>query len=128
MKSSIPLTVTTKDGKKSTVKVNFQFPDPEVKITKIYEKQDGRGVYRYTFQYDIAGATRIQVRLNTKSSSFNQDFIRDFDKYLSKPKSDKESYIRAWKSAVDSLGKNGMKFQITAYYGKNKSRTITIAK
>ena len=128
MKTSIPLTVTTKDGKKSTIKVNFQFPDPEMKITKTYETQAGRGVYRYTFQYDIPGATRIQVRLNTKSSSFNQDFIKDFDRYLSKPKSDRESYIRVWKSRADSLGKNGLRFQITAYYGKNKSRTITIAK
>ena len=130
MKSSIPLTVTTKDGKKSTVKVNFQFPDPDVKITRTYETQAGKGVYRYTFQYDIPGATRIYVRLNTKNTRINNDFVSDFKKYISKPKSDKESYIRVWKSYVDSVGKKGMKFQITAYYGNNnnKSRTITIAK
>lgn len=128
MKNSIPLTVTTKDGKKSTVKVNFQFPDPEVKITRTYETQAGKGVYRYTFQYDIPGATRIYVRLNSKKSAFNHEMVKDFERYISKPKSNKESYIRTWKSAVDSLGKNGMKFQITAYYGKNTSQTITIAK
>ncbi|MDO5391255.1 MAG: Ig-like domain-containing protein [Eubacteriales bacterium] len=128
MKTSIPLTVTTKDGKKSTVKVNFQFPDPEVKITRTYETQAGKGVYRYTFQYDIPGATRIYVRLNTKNTRINNDFISDLKKYISKPKSDKESYIRVWKSYVDSVGKNGMRFEITAYYKSNKSRTITIAK
>lgn len=128
MKSSIPLMVTTKDGKKSAVKVNFQFQNPEVKITRTYETQAGRGVYRYTFQYDIPGATKIYVHLNTKNAGINNDFNNDFKKYISKPKSDKTSYIRVWKSRADSLGKNGMKFQITAYYGKNKSRTITIAK
>ena len=110
MKSCIPLTVTTKDGKKSTVKVNFQFPDPKVKITRTYETQAGKGVYRYTFQYDIPGATRIYVRLNSKKSAFNHEMVKDFERYISKPKSNKESYIRTWKSAVDSLGKNGMKF------------------
>lgn len=129
MKTSIPLMITTKDGKTSKVTVNFQFPDPEVKITRTYETQAGKGVYRYTFDYNIPGATRIYVRLNTKNTRINNDFVSDFKKYISKPKSDKESYIRVWKSYVDSVGKKGMKFQITAYYGNNnKSRTITIAK
>ena len=128
MKTSIPLTVTTKDGKKSTVKVNFQFPDPDVTITRTNEKRQGRSVYKYMFKYDIPGATRIQVRLNTKKSSYNNEYIKDFDRYISKSKSDPNSYVLAWKNVVDSLGKGAMKFQITAYYGKNKSKTITIVK
>ena len=128
MKTLIPLTVTTKDGKKSTVKVKFQFPDPDVTITRTNEKRQGRSVYKYMFKYDIPGATRIQVRLNTKKSSYNNEYIKDFDRYISKSKSDPNSYVLAWKNVVDSLGKGAMKFQITAYYGKNKSKTITIVK
>ena len=128
MKTPIPLTVTTKDGKKSNIKVNFQFPDPEVKITRTTEKRQGRSVYKYMFKYDIPGATRIQVRLNTKRSSYNNEYIKDFDRYISKSKSDSNSYVLAWKNVVDSLGKGAMKFQVTAYYGKNKSKIITIVK
>ena len=131
MKSSIPLTIKTKDGKTSTVKVNFQFPDPEVKIKKTTDTKSGRKRYIYTFEYDVTnqGATRLRVRFKTGKSIYdkNKNYIHDFDTYLSKPKSNKESYVTFWKNNADSLG--GIKFEITALYGKNnKSKTIVTKK
>ena len=113
MKKAIPVQVKV-GGKTYTVKVKLKIPAPTIKITRT--KKGTR--YRYTFKYNIPGATKIKVRSNLKG--MNTAVV---DKYLSKPKSDAESYINF------KLGKmKKVRFSIVAYYGKNVSERRVIVK
>ena len=113
-KESIPLTVKIAD-KTYTVNVKIKIPAPKVAIkrTKI-----GDSYYRYTFQYNIKGADRIRVRCNRKDAK-----VEVLDRYLSKPKSDGDSYVNIRQAENEKVT-----FTIVAFYGKNASKKLEITK
>ena len=116
-KKSVTFLVDTGDGAKvQKVKVKLSVPTPKERQFKIIPREDN-GYKRYTFQYNIKKATRIQVRTNIRGSQ------AVFDRYISQPKSNSESYIR-FRMPKD----RELIFKITVYYGKNNSKTISIKK
>lgn len=123
IKRSIPVKVTA-GGKVYTVNIKIKIPAPKVKITK-KKVNDSRGVrYRYVFQYNIKGAAKIKVRMKKGGSAA---INKEFDRYISKPKSDKNSFIQYSANTMKKL-KNKVTFNIVAYYGKNQSETLTVTK
>lgn len=109
-KESIPLTVKIAD-KTYKVNVKVKIPAPKMEI----KKEQVGDYYRFTFKYNVKGADKIQVRCNLKDAK--QEVL---DKYLSKPKSDKDSYVY--------FKDKNVTFTITAYYGKNVSEKKVIKK
>ena len=105
----------TVGGKVYTVKVRIQIPKPKVTVIRT---PLGGSRYRYTFKYNIPGATKIKVRPNTSKVN-----VSVYDRYLSKPKSDSESYVN-----LDLKTQKKVSFRIVAYYGKNVSKTRVITK
>ena len=124
IKSSIPVKVTTLAGKTYTVNVKIVIPAPKVTIKKELIRYHGQEVYKYTFKYNIKNADKIQVRLKKGG---NSSINKELDTYVSKSKSNKESYIMFKKSTMKKL-KNKITFKIVAYYGKNKSAKKEITK
>lgn len=116
IKKSIPVKLVL-NGKTYTVDVKIKIPAPKVTISK----KDLGNSYRYTFKYNIKGATKIKVRCK----EINANTL--FDKYLSKSKSNKDSYVICAKNKMKKY-KNKLTFTITAYYGKNISKTYKIRK
>lgn len=116
IKKSIPVKLVL-IGKTYTVDVKIKIPAPKVTISK----KDLGNSYRYTFKYNIKGATKIKVRCK----EINANTL--FDKYLSKSKSNKDSYVICAKNKMKKY-KNKLTFTITAYYGKNISKTYKIRK
>ena len=116
IKKSIPVKVNL-NGRNYTVNVKIVIPEPDIKIIK----KNYKGDYEFAFKYDIKGATKINIRI----LEFKNDKLlnSDFDKYLSKPKSNSESYVLLKKSFVDKYSK--LRFKITVYYGKNGKKTFT---
>ncbi len=113
-KESIPLTVKIADKTyKVNVKVKIPAPKVTIKKTKISDSY-----FRYTFKYNIKGADRVSVRCNRKD--VNSDVL---DRYLSKPKSDGDSYVNIRHAENEKLT-----FTIVAYYGKNASKKLVIKK
>ena len=110
---TIPVKVTTA-GKTYTVDVKLKIAAPKISI----KKQSTGDSYRYSFRYNIKGATKIKVR--TKNVKANTKVL---DRYLKKPKSNSDSYVEFPKEKVKKI-----KFTINAYYGKNVSETRTITK
>lgn len=119
VKKIVPVKVKV-GGKDYTVKVKLEIPAPNIKIIKDPVVIGGRRGYRYTFQYDLAGATKIRVRIKGMASANGE-----LDRYISKAKSDKLSYVNLTSEQVNNL-KNKVTFQITAYYGKRVSKTRKI--
>ena len=113
--SKKPIVVNVSTGAGTyPVKVTPQIPAPKIK--KIASKKEG-DYYRFTFKYNIKGADKIVVRCsNIKGLN-----PKGFDKYLSKPKSNSDSYVYI---KVGKLKK--VTFTVTAYYGKNVSNTAKI--
>lgn len=109
-KESIPLTVKIAD---KTYKVNVKVKIPAPKVT--IKKEQVGDYYRYTFKYNVKGADKIKVRCNLKDAK--QEVL---DKYLSKPKSDKDSYVY--------FKAKNVTFTVTACYGKNVSEKKVIKK
>ena len=116
IKKSIPVKLVL-NGNTYTVNVKIKIPAPKVTISK----KDLGNSYRYTFKYNIKGATKIKVRCK----EINANTL--FDKYLSKSKSNKDSYVICAKNKMKKY-KNKLTFTITAYYGKNISETYEIRK
>ena len=110
---TIPVKVTTA-GKTYTVDVKLKIAAPKISI----KKQTTGDSYRYSFKYNIKGATKIKVR--TKNVKANTKVL---DRYLKKPKSNSDSYVEFPKEKVKKI-----KFTINAYYGKNVSETRSITK
>ena len=77
-----------------TVKVKIKIPAPKTKEFKISKKngKDSFGKFcRYTFKYNIKGASKIQVRVvNAKKTGKEKSINKTFDKYVKKPKSNKK--------------------------------------
>ena len=116
LKKSIPVNVVV-DGVTYKVNVKVKIPTPEVKISiRTTTMSDGSKAYKYSFKYDIKGADRIKVRMKKGGT---KKLNREFDYYISKPKSNKMSYVIFSKKTLKKL-KNKVTFKITAYYGKNK--------
>ena len=124
IKSLIPVKVTTLAGKTYTVNVKIVIPAPKVTIKKELIRYHGQEFYKYIFKYNIKNADKIQVRLKKDG---NSSINKGLDTYVSKPKSNKESYIMITKSSMKKL-KNKITFKIVAYYGKNKSEAAVIEK
>lgn len=120
-KKSIPVKVTV-GGKAYTVKVRIQIPKPKVTVKKQKITIDGVNGYRYAFSYNLKDATRIKVRVQGVKS-----LNRACDMYISKPKSDSESYLNLREETVKKLG-NKVTFKIIAYYGENASVTRVVSK
>ena len=123
IKKPIPVKVKVK-GHTYTVNVKIRIPAPNVKVKKKKVKIGGVKGFKYSFSYNIKKATKIQVRMKKGGSSA---INREFDTYVSKPKSNKDSYIMYKASTLKKL-KNKITFKIVAYYGKNKSETRVITK
>ena len=105
IEKSADIQVTT-GGMTYSVKASLSIPAPVVKITT--KKVGDR--YRFTFKYNVKklGASKIKVTCSLKG--LKKDV---FNRYLSSPKSNKDSYVNLY------LGTNKkVKFTITAYYGK----------
>ncbi len=98
-----------------TVNVKVKIPAPKVTITR-----EQFGDYaRFTFVYDVKKhGGKVQVRCNLKDA--RQEAL---DKYLSKSKSDKSTYIDF---KLDK--KKKVTFTITAHYGKNVSKETVITR
>ena len=115
IKKTIPVKVTV-DGKAYNVNVKLKIAAPKITIKRTKASYGGR--IKYTFKYNVKGATKIQVRPEIKGLKTSV-----VDKYLSKPKSNSDSYIDLL------LGKKKkVKFRIKAYYGKNASEVRVITK
>ena len=115
IKKTIPVKVTV-DGKAYNVNVKLTIAAPKITIKRTKASYGGR--IKYTFKYNVKGATKIQVRPEIKGLKTSV-----VDKYLSKPKSNSDSYIDLL------LGKKKkVKFRIKAYYGKNASEVRVITK
>ena len=121
VKKMVPVKVKV-GGRNYTVKVKLEIPAPNIKISKTQITIEGRRGYRYAFHYNLAGATKIRVRI--KGMAFAN---RELDRYVSKAKSDRQSFINISSEMVGKLG-NRVTFQIIAYYGKrvSKTRKITV--
>ena len=116
IKKTVPVKLVL-DGRSYTINVRINIPAPKVTI----RKKDLGNSYRYTFKYNIKGATKVKVRCK----EINANAL--FDKYLSKSKSNKDSYVTCAKSKLSKY-KNKLTFTVTAYYGKNVSQTFKIRK
>lgn len=115
IKKTIPVKVTV-DGKAYNVNVKLKIAAPKITIKRTKASYGGR--IKYTFKYNVKGASKIQVRPEIKGLKTSV-----VDKYLSKPKSNSDSYIDLL------LGKKKkVKFRIKAYYGKNASEVRVITK
>lgn len=113
--STIPLKVTVA-GKEYKTNVKVKIKAPKIKITTKKIELGGIKGVRYSFNYNIKGATKIKVR--AKKMSF---LNKELDQYVSKPKSDeKNSYFNIKESTLNKAG-NKITFEIVAYYGKNIS-------
>ena len=123
IQKSIPVKVRA-GGKVYTVKVNIKIPAPKVKVSKKLIRDSKGARYRYTFKYNIKGAAKIKVRMKRGGSS---KINKEFDRYISKPKSNKNSFIQYSEATMRKL-KNKVTFKIVAYYGKNQSETLTVTK
>ena len=123
IQKSIPVKVRA-GGKVYTVKVNIKIPAPKVKISKKLIRDSKGARYRYTFKYNIKGAAKIKVRMKKGGSS---KINKEFDRYISKPKSNKNSFIQYSEKTMRKL-KNKVTFKIVAYYGKNQSETLTVTR
>ena len=119
VKKIVPVKVKV-GGKSYTVKVKLDIPAPNIKIMKKPVTIGGKSSYRYTFDYDLAGATKIRVRIKEISSRNSE-----LDRYISKAKSDKLSYINFLTETVKKMG-DKVTFEITAYYGKRVSKVRKI--
>ena len=125
---SITIKVVTKcadpNKKYKYVKVKFVLPTPKGTYKAKWNSNKSRCTYTYT--YNIKGATKIQIRMINgnngkviKDSSLN----KSFDKYMKKPKSNKDSYMWLSKKYLSKYN-NNVDFQITAFYGKKKVTEI----
>ena len=119
IQKEIPVKVVV-NGKPYTVKIKIKIPAPKVKIKKKKDTLNGEAAYRYTFTYKEKKAKRIQVRIKNLKEANSV-----LDQYVSKNKSNKDSYIKIKQKRVKKLGKK-ITFEIIAYYGKNKSERLTI--
>ncbi len=116
LKKSIPVNVVV-DGVTYKVNVKVKIPTPDIKISKrTTPMSDGSKAYKYSFKYDIKGADRITVRMKKGGT---KKLNKEFDYYISKPKSNKMSYVLFSKKTLKKL-KNKVTFKITAHFGKNK--------
>ena len=114
IKKTIPVNVTVA-GTTYPVKVKIEIPKPKINIKR--KKMSG-GWTRYIFKYNIKNATKIEVRANLKGVPDEY-----YDKWLRKPKSNKDSYVTLYLGA-----KKKIKFTIIAYYGANVSKKTVITK
>ncbi len=121
IKKEIPVKVVV-NGKPYTVKIRIKIPAPEVKITRKKDILNGEAAYRYTFTYKEKKAKKIQVRIKNLKEANSV-----LDQYVSKNKSNKDSYIKIKQKRVKKLGKK-ITFEIIASYGKNKSEKLIIRK
>lgn len=113
--STVPLKVTVA-GKEYKTNVKVKIKAPKIKITTKKIELGGIKGVRYSFNYNIKGATKIKVR--AKKMSF---LNKELNQYVSKPKSDeKNSYFNIKESTLNKAG-NKITFEIVAYYGKNIS-------
>lgn len=119
VKKIVPVKVKV-GGKDYTVKVKLEIPAPNIRIKKFPITIGGRSGFHYAFYYDLAGATKIRVRV--KGMAFSNS---ELDQYVSKAKSDNQSYINYSSEAVKKQH-NKVTFQIVAYYGKRISKTKII--
>ena len=96
----------------------LKFENPVIKITRKFNK--AKNGCRFTFKYNIKSAKNIKVRANHKIRGLE----KDADKYVSKKKSNKESYLE-----ITNLTYK-LKFKIIAYYGKNiqKKANVVVCK
>ena len=119
LKKSIPVNVVV-DGVTYKVNVKVKIPTPEVKISKgrPTPMSDGSKAYKYSFTYNIKGADSIKVRMKKGGT---KKLNREFDYYISKPKSNKMSYVLFSKKTLKKL-KNKVTFKITVSYGKGKNK------
>ena len=117
------ITATASNGEKATCTVNTKIPAPEINIEKKVLQLQDEEVYKYIFKYDIKGASKIRVRVKNSSSS---NIKRDLDKYVSKTKSDVESYLALGTNYVKKELGGQITFEIVAYYGDYKSETREI--
>lgn len=130
---SIPVKVKI-GGKNYTVKVKIKIPAPKTKEFKISKKngKDSFGKFcRYTFKYNIKGASKIQVRVvNAKKTGKEKAINKILDRCVKKSKSNKSSYIEFSDGIMKKLKNknNKVTFKIVVYYGKNQSETLTITK
>ncbi len=122
VKKLIPVKVKI-GGKSYTVKVKPEIPAPNIKITKTKVTVGGRRGYRYIFQYDLAGATKIKVRIREMKN--DTSINNELDQYSSSARSDSQSYIGLSFETLKKLG-NKVTFEITAYYGKRASKVRKI--
>ena len=127
---SIPVKVFV-GGKEYTVNIKIKIPAPKVKITRKAGKDSYGKYYRYTFKYNIKGANKIKVRVeNAKKTGKEKSINKTFDKYVRKPKGNKDCYVEFTDKTMKKLKnkKGKVTFKIVAYYGKNQSETLTILK
>ncbi len=130
---SIPIKIKI-GGKNYTVKVKIKIPAPKTKEFKISKKngKDSFGKFcRYTFKYNIKGASKIQVRVvNAKKTGKEKAINKILDRCVKKSKSNKSSYIEFSDGIMKKLKNknNKVTFKIVVYYGKNQSETLTITK
>ncbi len=120
IKKTIPVKVTV-DGKAYNVNVKLKIAAPKIK--KVTKKSVG-SAFKYTFKYNIPNATKFKLRIVGLD---NKSVNSVLDRYFSRTKSNKDSYIHITKSVAKKLGKT-TRFKITAYYGKNVSETRIIKK
>ena len=99
IKKEIPVKVVV-NGKPYTVKIRIKIPAPEVKITRKKDILNGEAAYRYTFTYKEKKAKKIQVRIKNLKEANSV-----LDQYVSKNKSNKDSYIKIKQKRVKKLGK-----------------------
>jgi RecG-like helicase len=120
LSTKIPVSITV-NGKTYKETVNVELPTP--KVTVSVEKISGTTSYRYRFKYNVKNASKIKVRVKGMSQ-----LDAECDQYLSSTKSNADSSYLNFKS--ETINKMGGKitFEITAYYGKYKSKKITISK
>lgn len=123
MPKKIPVQVTV-GGKDYTlnIKISVKISSPEVKIKKTSITIEGAKGYKYAFYYNLKGADKIRVRLKKGGTS---SINKELDKYISKPKNTKDSYI-LFSEKFLKKNNNKVTFRITAYYGKYHSDTKEI--
>lgn len=127
---SIPVKVFV-GGKEYTVNIKIKIPAPKIKITRKTIKDSSGKYQRYTFKYNVKGASKIKVRIeNANKTGKSKAINKIFDRSVKKTKSNKSSYIEFSDRIMKKLKKKNGKvtFKIIAYYGKNQSETLTITK
>lgn len=113
---TIPVKIRV-DGKIHTVQVKIKIPAPKVRIKVKKYTSDGTTGHKFQFSYNIAGATKIKVRL-AKGGTGRMN--KELDRYISTAKSNRDSYILFSDRTLKKM-KGKITFQVVAYYGKNKS-------